>query len=362
MNTSNKAASVRSGTSAEHAQRAFFRLLGATQKEVNRELEVTLRRAIERGRRTHPDTLPMIEAIESLCNRGGKRLRPALAVIGALAAESPLPAGVRRNVGVSLELLQAYFLIHDDWMDQDSERRGGPTAHVSLTKTFGDVHLGACSAILAGDFALGLATDSLARAAARTPRASDALRVFAEMQLAAVLGQELDVVGRAKNPELVYELKTASYTVGGPLRLGATLAGATPKTLAALEAVSRPLGVAFQLRDDLIGVFGETKVTGKPRGADLTAGKNTSLVRVGLTSRARGRKALEAAVGKASASPLEVSRAIAFLEDCGAKAKIEARIDALAVEALSTLESRSIGSSARELLKGAVEAFAFRAS
>ena len=112
----------------------------------------------------------------------------------------------------------------------------------------------------------------------------------------------------------------------------------------------------------LIGVFGETKVTGKPRGADLTAGKNTSLVRVGLTSPARGRKALEAAFGKASASPLEVSRAIAFLEDCGAKAKIEARIDALAVEALSTLESRSIGSSARELLKGAVEAFAFRAS
>lgn len=341
---------------------AFLRLLENTQREVNLELESTLARALDRGRKTHRDTLPMIEAIASLCGRGGKRLRPALATIGALAAARPLPAKTRRKVGAALELLQAYFLIHDDWMDQDVERRGGPTAHIELTNTFGNAHLGACSAILAGDFALAMATETLAEVSADARRSSAAMSVFAEMQLAAVLGQELDVLGRAKDPELVYELKTASYTVLGPLLLGATLAGAGPKTRQALETVSRPLGVAFQLRDDLIGVFGDPTVTGKPRGADLTAGKNTSLVRFGLGSKSSGRADLERVLGRPDATTAQVARAIEFLESSGAKAKVETRIEKLTSEALSMLASRAIDERAQRLLVGATYALAFRAT
>src|SRR5690606_34900161 len=102
------------------------------------------------------------------------------------------------------------------------------------------------------------------------------------MQLAAIAGQQLDIVGKARDPELTYELKTASYTVRGPLLMGAELAGANKPTRVALDQFSRPAGIAFQLRDDLIGVFGDARSTGKPRGSDLKAGKNTSLVKAGL--------------------------------------------------------------------------------
>lgn len=303
----------------------------------------------------------MVRAVDSLCQRGGKRLRPGLCVVGALVKDDRTHVPAAIEAGVSLELLQAYFLIHDDWMDQDDERRGGPTAHVSLGKQFRSKELGERSAILAGDHAVALSTAHLATLDIPKARLQKVFVQFAEMQLAAVAGQQVDIIGKTENPELTYELKTASYTVRGPLLVGAEIAGASARAKAALDAYSLPTGIAFQLRDDLIGVFGKPEHTGKPRGGDLKEGKNTSLVQVAKKRlKKQDRGALETVFGNRRATSAQVERAISLLESCGAREAIEQRISALKQEALSHLDTSAISTSGRALLEGAVVALADR--
>src|SRR5690606_31258676 len=170
-------------------------------------------------------------------------------------------------------------------------------------------------------------------------------------------------VGKTKDPELTYRLKTASYTVRGPLLLGAELAGAKASTKAALDAYSLPAGVAFQLRDDLIGVFSPAKTTGKPQGSDLTEGKNTTLVREGRHRLDdKGRARLEKVLGNRKATRAQVTRVIQDLEACGAKGAVEARIEALSSEAIGVAKGPTLSPPCRALLVGAVDALAQRAS
>jgi len=298
----------------------------------------------------------MQSAVSALTLRGGKRLRAALCVLGGLSTSARAPREPLLEAGVALELLQSYFLIHDDWMDGDALRRGGPTAHVALSARFGGTHVGERAAVLAGDHAMALAQLELSKVSVRAERMVKALRTFAEMQVDAVAGQQRDLIGRASSAELTYQLKTASYTVIGPLTLGAQLAGARAPTLAALRSFGQPAGIAFQLKDDLIGAFGDPKVTGKPRGADLVAGKSTPLLR--HARRLLGpsqQKRLERVVGNRQASREDIELALAALERSGARAVVERRIERLRAEAEQKLESGSITPSGRELLRGALD-------
>ncbi|HSC86000.1 MAG TPA: polyprenyl synthetase family protein, partial [Polyangiaceae bacterium] len=313
----------------------FSRLL----VQIQRRTEPLLRRALTRSRREAkplgPEVTDLVDAVQSLSLRGGKRLRPALLWVGAHAAPGPVRGPARstarsRNTahregaptensllqfGVALELMQAYFLIHDDWMDGDEERRGGPTAHVALTRALGSPFLGERSAILAGDLALALAQRQVAELDVPCDRLVTSLRDFAEMQTAAVYGQQLDIVGRTEDPELTYALKTASYTVLGPLRVGASLAGAPAATRAALTRFSAPAGIAFQLRDDLIGVFGDPEKTGKPRGGDLRAGKRTwMLVQAQREATPAQRRLLTRVLGRRDAPTADLEAALGVLE------------------------------------------------
>jgi geranylgeranyl diphosphate synthase type I len=303
----------------------------------------------------------MVGAVRNLCERGGKRLRPALCVLGARAEDPRAPTLAAIEAGVALELLQAYFLIHDDWMDQDEERRGGPTAHVALKRAFGSQTLGDCSAILAGDHAVALATAHLASVPTTPGRLKKCFEQFAQMQLSAVSGQQLDVIGTTANPELTYRLKTASYTVRGPLLLGAELAGAKKHTKDTLDAFSEPAGVAFQLRDDLIGVFSPPRITGKPQGSDLTEGKNTSLIHAGRERLdKRGHARLNSVLGNRKARPAQIKRVIQDLEDCGARSAVESRIQELSNEAQQIANCSALPKSSQTLLLGALDALANR--
>jgi geranylgeranyl diphosphate synthase type I len=177
----------------------------------------------------------------------------------------------------------------------------------------------------------------------------------------AIFGQQLDITAKAPDPERVYALKTASYTVQGPLAVGALLASARPSLLELLARFARPAGIAFQLRDDLLGAFADPETTGKPRGSDLSAGKSTLLVKLGL-SRARGRERaqLQRVLGNARARKADLEQALSVLEQSGARAAVERRIDELARAARSELDSRAITREGRELLAGAVQALAER--
>jgi geranylgeranyl diphosphate synthase type I len=315
---------------------------------------------IARSQELSPEVGEMVGALADLCRRGGKRLRPALVAVGYRAVADRAPNEPVYVAGLALELLQAYFLIHDDWMDGDEVRRGGPSVHALLTRRLRSQQKGEASAILAGDFAAALSLFVLAGLELPKRQASPLFTAFAEMQLSAVSGQQIDLLAQAKDIETAYVLKTGSYTVEGPLKLGAILANGSSRALRTLESVARPLGVAFQLRDDLIGAFGDPRRTGKPLGNDLTAGKRTVLL-VESLARTRGveRQAIERVVGRAKARPAEVRRALAAIESSGARAAVEARVAELSQTAYDAI-GPALTRSGAELLRGAIRALTER--
>jgi geranylgeranyl diphosphate synthase, type I len=345
---------------------SFSDLLDGVRSQVDRELvsiwDGVLREHATRG----AAVLEPLGAARALCSRGGKRLRAALVMVGHRlgggdgSMEQVLPACC------AVELLQSYFLIHDDWMDGDRLRRGGPAVHAALEGHFGSVHLAAAGAVLAGDYTLALATRVLAGAEVAEGRWPHVLARFAQMQLDAVVGQKLDVLGDGSNVEEVYRLKTASYTVLGPLHLGLELSpasGASATMLASLEAFAVPLGIAFQLRDDLIGAFAEPSVTGKPLGGDLRAGKRTLLVSLALARRgSEVERLLSSVLGNAQATDADVRRTLTALDACGARAQVEQRITVLARDAADALNASGWNPDSRALFDGLMHAMLDRVS
>jgi geranylgeranyl diphosphate synthase type I len=338
---------------------SFTELLSLVRTAVDRRLteiwDAELRRHAARGA---PVTKPL-EAARALSSRGGKRLRAALVAVGHRLGGGQDASSVL-EVCCAVELLQAYFLIHDDWMDGDRIRRGGPAVHAALESDFGSEHLAACGAVLAGDFAVALATRVLSAAPLQDVSWPRVLSRFAQMQLDAVVGQQLDVLGDGRDVEEVYRLKTGSYTVLGPLQLGIECspgAASADEMQRALEAVAAPLGVAFQLRDDLIGAFADTAVTGKPRGGDLRAGKRTMLVDLALARRnSEAERLVSAVLGQPEASAADVERALDALDTCGARAEVEQRIAALRGTAAAAIERGPWKAEARALLDGLARA------
>jgi len=280
----------------------------------------------------------ILDQVRDLTMRAGKRVRAALLVCGAALFDDQAaadPAVI--DAAAAMELLHTYFLIHDDIMDDDPTRRGGPSVHAALGDRLGDGKLGRDLAILAGDLAVALHEGLLAGLAAPDGRRRMAARIFAEMHLDVVHGQTMDLLGTG-DAEEVARRKTASYTTVGPLATGAALAGASEAEIERLAVIARPLGVAFQLRDDLLGAFGSSEVTGKPVGTDLRAGKATFLVQEGLRrADARQRAAIEAVLGTEDASAEAVGDAARALDRCGARRACEERIDQLVDGALADL-------------------------
>jgi geranylgeranyl diphosphate synthase type I len=334
--------------------------LGDLVAQIDARLRAVFAEAAERARATSPRAHELAEAVAELTLRGGKRLRPAALFASMRAVDEDAPIERALDASVALELLQSYLLIQDDWMDDDLERRGGPSVHAVLRRQVGNERLGDSLAILAGDLAAGMAWELLAAAPFPRGRAREALKAFGEMHWEVVLGQQLDLVGHA-DVGLTHRLKTGSYTVRGPMQLGALLGDATAAQLDALQHFADPLGVAFQVRDDLLGSFGRRGDVGKPIGADLRAGKRTALIAEAqsLLSEADG-ALLDRVLGNASAPDEDVERATDALLRSGVRERLEARIDALASEANAALASASLSEQGRTMLGELVELLVHR--
>lgn len=337
---------------------------------VERQLAAFLDRAAEPVR----DIGPFSEALDALTRfvlNGGKRLRPTFAWWawrGAGGAASGDNATGALQAVSALELLQACALIHDDLMDASDSRRGAATVHVA----FADQHaergwhgdpqrFGLAASVLIGDVALAWADDMYATAPLPTHALAAARPIWQTMRTEVLAGQYLDVHTQAvgdSSPEAalrVNELKTAAYTVVRPLQLGAALAGANQVLLGALRRFGHDIGVAFQLRDDLLGVFGDPAVTGKPAGDDLREGKRTLLVALGLerareSGRSAEEQAIATAVGDALLSDTQLDAARDALHAVGAVTAVEQRIEELTETALATLHETSLTEGAREEL------------
>lgn len=284
-----------------------------------------------------PYAAELLDAAAELTMRGGKRLRCLILYAGYRASGGAADTSQILELSAAIELLQTYLLIQDDWMDDDAERRGGPSVHAALSQKRGDAKLGASLAILASDLTAGFAHEALQRGAVASKRTAEILARFSQMHTEVVCGQQMDLLEHAE-VERMHDLKTGSYTVRGPLQIGALLADASAEQLTALDRFGRPLGIAFQLRDDLLGTYGDPALTGKPAGHDLREGKNTSLIREarGLLD-AQAWAQLERVLGNASATAAQLQEAARTLEVSGARARVEAQLATLASEAESAL-------------------------
>jgi geranylgeranyl diphosphate synthase, type I len=292
----------------------------------------------------------LLDRVRDLTLRGGKRVRAALVYAGArlldpAAGDTPAVC----DAAAAVELLHTYFLIHDDIMDEDLVRRGGPSVHAALAASTGDEKLGRDLAILAGDLAASLHERLVAGLDAAEDRRRRAACLFACMHADVIHGQTLDLLGGAS--EDVADHKTASYTTVGPIAIGAALAGASSGDTMRLAAIARPIGIAFQLRDDLIGVFGDPAATGKPRGSDLKRGKRTLLIqealgRAGLEERA----ALAAVLGRAGASDGAIAAAAAAIAATGAKRFCEERAAEQVSRAIRDLDASGFEAEGRAMI------------
>lgn len=299
----------------------------------------------------HAGARPLLEEIERTIHAGGKRLRPVFCYWGHLASGGEDSPAIFR-AAAALELLHTFAIIHDDVMDRSTRRRGQPSSFVALGESArcvphrGDPErLGVSAAILAGDLSLVLADRLLAESGFGPHVLEAALARYDAMRMRAVAGEYLDLVA-AHRGEIderqaveIAALKSGGYTVADPLVIGALLAGAAEPGVQTLERYGHPLGVAFQLRDDVLGVFGDPERTGKDRDGDLREGKQTVLL---ATARALGddgtRALLDELVGKPGLTGAEAERVRAIIRDTGALEATEDLIAGLALEASVALD------------------------
>jgi len=305
----------------------------------------------------------LIAGLEDFVLGGGKRLRPAFAYWGwrAVATRDPDPAVLL--LFSALELLHASALVHDDVIDESSTRRGKPTAH----KHFAALHrernwrgspdqFGISAAILAGDLAQAWADDIVYRAELPPDAQRRVQRVWADIRTEVLGGQYLDIVAEASGAESIASamsvatFKTACYTVTRPLQLGAAAAADRPDVQEIFGRFGNDLGVAFQLRDDVLGVFGDPAVTGKPSGDDLRSGKRTVLLAEAMELAAKSdplaANVLRTSIGN-RLTDAQVRQLRDIIESVGALTAAEDRIAALTQRALATLSAAPIDATAK---------------
>lgn len=303
---------------------------------------------------------------------GGKRTRSqflwwGLRASGGGRSADEVHAALR--IAAAVELVQTCALVHDDVMDGSALRRGLPTVHRDLDEQYGSPRgsgaaepFGRAAAILVGDLALAWADDTVADTALPADAYRRVRGVWQAMRTEMVAGQYLDLHGQATGSRSAARalrtacLKSALYSVERPLALGAALAGADEATTQALCAAGRQAGIAFQLRDDLHGVFGDPAHTGKPSGEDIRDGKPNYLIAVarGRAEAAGDRHAtafLDAALGDPDLSESGLDRVRDLLVATGARAAVETRIEELADDSARYLAGATrVGTAARARL------------
>ncbi|MEM1413423.1 MAG: polyprenyl synthetase family protein [Myxococcota bacterium] len=334
--------------------------LPRVRAQVDAKLTTYMDAKLAEARVLSPGSIELVEGIQALTLRGGKRFRPVVlsAATACVAPDKPLEDTIA--AGAALELLQSYLLIHDDWMDQDLERRGGPAVHAAFRQRH-EEHLADSLAILAGDLASAYAFELVLEAPFPAARQRDAFDAFLQIQKEVFFGQHLDITANADVSKM-HDLKTGSYTVRGPLILGALLADADEAAMNAFLAYGNPLGEAFQLADDLLGTFGDQGATGKP-GNDLRNGKRTCLVSEAEKLLPAGqRDALDAVMSGSDRSEATLAAAGRLLIESGAKANVEARLQELLAAAHGALDAAPFSAEGVTLLKGIADRLAVRSS
>ncbi len=364
---------VRAAPSDGATQGAFRDLLRDFQSGLEGELHSWLERKQAELTAEVTEAAELTSTLDQYVLRGGKRLRPALLfyayrACGGESREAVMPAAL------AVELLHTYLLIHDDIMDRAPTRRGEPTAHLVFRDQFlergwqGDAdHHGESTAILLGDLAhcyseelfsaALLGNDGLPAAQARRLRSC-----FATMCQEVITGQYLEFTAGQRRDLTeedllqILRMKSGRYSVERPIQLGALLAGASEPLLESLSEFGLLVGEAFQLHDDLLGMFGDIRAVGKPVGGDLIEGKYTLLVHFALTGAAPEEAArLEAALGDTTLAPAEIERVTDIIRRSGAERRVVEMVEVRHAEAARVLDSLPLEEEGKNFLAGLID-------
>lgn len=311
----------------------FIEFADVRRPQINKQLSLIFQQQRSIARDQSQPYLELVTQLGKLIRRGGKRLRPLLTLLAYESYGGRLSAPIVK-VAAGQELLHAYFLIHDDIIDRDYHRWGGHNVlgvyfdRYSQTMLPRDaLHAAEAQALLAGDICAALANQTIVDSGFSTEVIVEALRLQQATITTVIGGEVADTAypyGKAMPTEeqvlQVYRDKTASYSLGLPLRLGALLAGADAKELDILAEFANLHGIAFQLQDDLLGMFGDEQKMGKPTTSDLREGKRTVLVVYALQkSSPVARRELLTMLGNDAADEAMLDRAQTIIVDSGAR-------------------------------------------
>ncbi|MFM2175529.1 MAG: hypothetical protein RLZZ527_605 [Actinomycetota bacterium] len=324
------------------------------RSEIDEELRAFVSARSAELRQIDEHLTPVAAALSDYILDGGKRFRPIFAYLGYLGAGGILGRSAIKAC-TALELVHVCALIHDDLMDGSDSRRNQPSIH----RRFENQHrmakhsgsgerFGAAAAILLGDLALSW-SDQLLHSSADEIDLTQALSVFHKMREELMAGQYLDVLegalGKSETSRSfkIAEFKSGKYSIERPLQFGAALAGKLADFHNVYSRFGIPLGVAFQLRDDLLGVFGDEKITGKPSGDDIREGKRTVLVAIAQDRLAPAEQAeLESLLGNPALTRSEISRAQHLITASGAASECELLIETRFQDAIAALNHESL--------------------
>ena len=346
--------------------------LGDHATAVEAHVDSFLTSEIERWERVDEALVPPLESVRALVAAGGKRLRPAFCLAGFVGAGGDPGDPVALDASAALELLHTFALLHDDVMDGSERRRGLPAVH----RQFSDHHteqrgrgearrFGEGIAILVGDLAY-VYSDQFAGRCIRQV-GSVLAAIWDELRVELCIGQSLDLLGTAaRRRDLatatrIATYKSGKYTVERPMHFGAALADSGGALADALSAIGLPLGEAFQLRDDVLGVFGDEDATGKPVGDDLREGKPTALLAfTDAAATSTARRALLERVGASDLTATEVAALQELVIETGARERVETTIANLTQRAHEAIAAAPLVDTARVWLDELADYVAWR--
>jgi geranylgeranyl diphosphate synthase type I len=319
--------------------RVSVMVLGPSLEDLRREIDGHLGTFLDTRAAKTNEARPLIDEIRRVIALGGKRLRPSFCYWGYRAAGADHGGEIVR-AAASLELLHTFALVHDDIMDASDTRRGRPSTYAQHGLSF---------ALLVGDLALVLADESFMTSGFPPQIMMAAFAAYSRMRQEVIAGQYLDLktAGDRDVPERtareIASLKSGRYSVEEPIVIGALLAGAPASLVDELHAFGRPLGEAFQVRDDVLGLFGDPIETGKPVDSDIRQGKrNVLYARTIQALSGPDRDYLRSRWGAADLSEEEVAHLRSLVETSGARAECEDLVEELRGAAATALEAIDI--------------------
>jgi len=337
------------------------------KSDIDREIALRLDEVIEDAKDIDPFFVDMMKYFKKTVLAGGKRIRPIMMCLGYKAAGGRDYNKIVKT-SVSIELIHAFLLIHDDIIDCDDLRRGKKTIHAryrDYNKRFlfnnNAKHFGQSVAIVLGDFIYSLGNQVLFESKFEAEQIVQALSRLQSIVGMTCVGEMQDVYieykSKVTDEEILdmYENKTAKYTFEGPLHLGATLAGAGDTFCNQLSTYAIPLGIAFQIRDDVLGIFGDEKKTGKSAHSDILEGKKTFMVNCAYKNATYEQKCvLDDSLGNKDITVEEIKRFRDVLEETGARDEVENYMQKLLLQSKEALIEISLPKDVKQSFLGLI--------